>query len=148
MIDEEINTLREEAAPVELSEAEITPPAPVLPDADPALCQTMSMVVAGLSVPICRKARVTGLGKHEADMLGAAIAQLVAVYDLGPKDPKGAAWMGLGLCCVGVVSARARLPDAPPEAVAAVEVPPAPVFGSLGNTSLGIVATDLPANAA
>lgn len=145
MAIDEIDTLRAEAAPVTEPEAEISPPAECLPPVDPALSQTMAMVVAGLSAPICRKANVTGLDPRESDMLGAAIAQLVTVYDIGPKDPKGAAWMGFGLCCVGVVSARQRLPESLKETAAreGVELPPAPTFGATGEASLGVVATPM-----
>lgn len=141
MSADELNTLREEVAPVPEATM-VDAPADIMAPVDPGLVAAMSMVVTGLSAPICRKAKVTPVEKHEADMLGQALAQLVTIYDLGPKDPKGAAWMGLGMALVGVVGARVRLPEAKEEE-AKIDAPPPPTFGSTGQTDLGIVETPI-----
>jgi len=134
MSADELNTLREEAAPPPAEAVADAPPADILPPVDAGLQQALGQVVRGLSAPICRKARVTDLEAGEADALGASLALLVTVYDVGPKDPKGAAWMGFGLTVVGVIGNRRRLPPEPgeegPAAVAAqVDAPAVPTPG-------------------
>lgn len=137
---EELNTLREEVAPAADVETvtEAPPPDDVAMVADPVLCSAMAQLVMGVSVPICRKVRVTDLDRSEGDAIGAALAQLITVYDVGPKDPKGAAWLGIGLTMVGVIGNRRPLPpqanvDPPPPIVA----PPPPKFGQPEQMSLG-----------
>jgi len=124
MSADELNTLREEAAPPPVEAGAEAQPADILPPVDAGLQQALGQVVRGLSAPICRKARVTDLEAGEADALGASLALLVTVYDVGPKDPKGAAWMGFGLTVVGIIGNRRRLPPDPgEEAPAAVSAP-------------------------
>ncbi|OAN44008.1 hypothetical protein A6A04_08995 [Paramagnetospirillum marisnigri] len=137
MSQDELNTLRAEALPAPetepVTEAVMEEMAPV---ADPALVQALSMAIYGLSIPACRRANVTPLVTAEADVLGQALAQLVTVYDLGPKDPKGAAWMGFGLACIGVVSARRPLAPVVAEEAEIAASPP-PSFGDVA----GVVET-------
>ncbi len=136
MSKEELDTLRAEAAPVAEEPVAEVPSAEVLP---PVGLQTaLTQVVAGLSVPVCRRAKVTGLEAAEAEAIGSALALLVTVYDVGPKDPKAAAWLGLGLSVVGVVANRRPLPQV--EEGPRPDAPPAPDFGSTGTHSLGPVA--------
>ena len=120
MSAEERNTLRAEAAPLDVTEAveqpQETSPEALLPPVDPGLKMALTGVVAGLSRPICRKAKVTNLEQYEAEALGESLALLVSVYDVGPKDPRGAAWLGFGLVAIGVVGRRERVPGADDEA--------------------------------
>lgn len=133
MSGDELAILQAEAAAMQAqAQAEETPAEPVtgdmaLPTVDPGLAAVLSKVTHALSAPICRKAKVTGLAVEEAEALGSSLALLVQVYDIGPKDPKGAAWMGFGLTALGIIAARDKLPEAevPPPAVA----PPPPGFG-------------------
>ena len=140
---EELAALKAEAATLtpapdgaEGAAEPVTGEAEVLPHVDPGLSAALGKVVHALSGPICRKARVTGLAAEEAEALGASIALLVQVYDVGPKDPKGAAWMGFGLTALGIIAARDKLPEpeAPPPPVAA---PAAPGFGVAVNQVVG-----------
>ncbi|ARJ65476.1 hypothetical protein WV31_07330 [Magnetospirillum sp. ME-1] len=137
MSADELNTLRAEVAVEAAAEVEAAVPAPEPPPvAEEGLVSAMGMMVKGLSGPLCRRANVTGLDDAEAAMMGAAIAQLVTVYDIGPKDPKGAAWMGFGMAAIGILGNRRPL--APPQEIAAqpVDAPPPPAFGQPGQVSL------------
>lgn len=139
MSAEELDTLRAEAAPAPEEVPATEPPQEIYAPVDPGLSKAMTIMVAGLSSPICRRANVTGLDYAEAEMLGTAIAQLVTVYDLGPKDPRGAAWMGLAIAAGAVLSGRRPLAPKDAETPKEEDVPPAPVFGSTGEASLGVV---------
>lgn len=102
----------------------------VLPPVDPGFSAVMGKVIYALAAPICRKANVTGLEQEEADAIGASLALLIEVYDVGPKDPKGAAWLGLALTVVGVLGNRRKLAPLPEE-----EPPPPPGFGTVTSQS-------------
>lgn len=147
MATEELDTLRAEAAvkAAELAaeaDPETTqevPPSELMPPVDPGVATALSAASLGICNIICRRANVTTLEREEAELMGNALAQLVAVYDIGPTDPKGAAWMGFGMACVAIIGNRQRLPDKQPGEAAVpepAEVPPAPVFGSTGVATL------------
>jgi hypothetical protein len=128
----EIDTLRAEVAQDAAiqAETEAAPaPEPTLPPApDPGLSMALSGVVMAVSKPVCRKARVTDLQPTEAEALGASLAVLVEMYDIGPKDPRAAAWMGLGLTVVGIIGNRQRLPDTPQQVGEVIPEQPGTIF--------------------
>ncbi|MGE5476174.1 MAG: hypothetical protein ACM3Q1_05935 [Bacteroidales bacterium] len=150
MSADELNTLRAEAVTmaVEQAQAEIAaqapepPPAVVLSPVDEGFARILGTAAGGVGNILCRRLNVTGMDESEAASLGAALERLVAAYDIGPKDPKGQAWMGLGLVMLGVVGNRRPLPpkEAGETAVPVpVEVPPPPVFGAVPQSTLGAV---------
>jgi len=109
---EELDALEQELpaepTPEEIAaEAEGAPPPAEVPDiTTDQLAAVLSPVCKGLGTLACRRAGVSGLRDDEADALGAALANLVDVYDLGPRDPKAAAWMGMGLTMAAIVAPR------------------------------------------
>ncbi len=72
----------------------------------------------------CRHYRVPPLEKSEIELLAEAINNLVEAYDWTIKDPKVAAWLGLGAAAMAVVMPRlahldVSAPAAEPQADAA-----------------------------
>lgn len=146
MSADELNTLRAEAATMAPEPAPETPaeapPAEVVAPVDEGFARILGTAAGGVGNILCRRLNVTSLDDGEAAALGAALERLVAVYDIGPQDPKGQAWMGFGLVMLGVVGNRRQLAPKPAgeSAVAVPEVVPVPVaFGVDVNQSLGPV---------
>ncbi len=72
----------------------------------------------------CRRYRVPPLEKSEIELLAEAINNLVEAYDWSIKDPKVAAWLGLGAAAMAVVMPRlahleVKQPEPEPQADAA-----------------------------
>ncbi|WP_341894303.1 hypothetical protein [Ferrovibrio terrae] len=70
---------------------------------------------------LCDRRRVTRLEADETDLLAEAMLNLADAYDLKVKDPKVAAWLGLGGAAALIYKNRRQLPapEAKPDAAVA-----------------------------
>lgn len=133
---------------------EIEPPAPAEPAAEPTgdpetpvavgepvavtrdqLAGIFSGGVIAISVPLCRRARVTTLEPDEVQRMALALADLASAYGLDKiGDPKIAALFVVGSTALSIVAARKKLPDMSPakpaDAPAADKVDPPPAAPS------------------
>lgn len=99
-------------------------PVDELPDVSETL-GAAGMIVRMAGAAMCREKPLTDA---EVEAVALPMAQLMALYDFGPKSPKGQAWFGLICGVAGVVAARVDVsaliakddaPDAMPKGEAA-----------------------------
>jgi len=81
------------------------------------LKEALAPAIKGFGDIVCRRTGVPELEPEEAGALAGSIARLMSLYNIGPKDPRGAAWMGFGLSVLGIVGPRLRTRPADPEPV-------------------------------
>lgn len=109
-----LDDLAAEAAPAPAPmEGQGAPTAPAGPDLAAIRLLALQVVRAGGRVA-CKAARVSALEADEENALADAVANVVQFYDVSALDPKAAAWIGLGLTALGVVSNRVSLAPPPP----------------------------------
>lgn len=86
-----------EPEPETLPGAEPEPVAPlVMPEPEPALVHVCTVLASTVGAIVTRRVRVEPLTEVEAEALGVAFAKLAAAYDFQIRDPRVAAWLGLG----------------------------------------------------
>lgn len=150
MSADDLKILADQAGPIDQAAAQAAtaaltgePPAPATPPPEIDLAALKDIIGSGVTILGswgCRALKVSDLANQEGRDLGGCLVDLMLLYDIGPKNPKTAAWLNLGLVSLAIAGSRTPLPreevepdqDGEPAAAADSAAPPTPKPSAYG----------------